>query len=253
MCVHACVRACVRAIKPTMPPSPAGSDSGFHGIMAGMAGRPGSEFFRPGVTGRAAAQHLETHTRSQTPHFMSYPMDMIWILQHQVYFLAKCHIHVISMSYLFFKKDIFGYTWYILNEKNCIWYIPGISFHVICHAYPCPIHVISLSGCLAPEIQQEIALWFEFCIPRHSVHQAQQDLFATATRADSSFASCLGWGRRRGGLLRAGGPSRRRGRLVAGSAGGGSAGVWGFLGVRDSGRALGAGTLLAPVMPSTPS
>ena len=59
--------------------------------------------------------HLETHTRSQTPHFMSYPMDMTWILQHQVYFLAKCHIHVISMSYLFFKKDMFGYTWYILN------------------------------------------------------------------------------------------------------------------------------------------
>ena len=29
--------------------------------------------------------------------------------------MSKCHIHVISMSYLFFKKDIFGYTWYILN------------------------------------------------------------------------------------------------------------------------------------------
>ena len=53
----------------------------------------------------AHRRHLETHTRSQTPHFMSYPMDMTWIL----YFLAKCHIHVISMSYLFFKKDIFGY------------------------------------------------------------------------------------------------------------------------------------------------
>ena len=49
------------------------------------------------------------------PPFYVYPMDMTWILQHQVYFLAKCHIHVISMSYLFFKKDIFGYTWYILN------------------------------------------------------------------------------------------------------------------------------------------
>ena len=48
--------------------------------------------------GLASSIHLETHTRSQTPHFMSYPMDMTWILQHQVYFLAKCHIHVISMS-----------------------------------------------------------------------------------------------------------------------------------------------------------
>ena len=48
-----------------------------------------------------------------TKHFMSYPMDMTWILQHQLYCLAKCH--VISMTYLFFKKDIFGYTWYIQN------------------------------------------------------------------------------------------------------------------------------------------
>ena len=37
-----------------------------------------------------------------------------------------------------------------------------------------------------------------------------------------------------------------------GSAGGGSAGVWGFLGVQDSARALGAVTSLAPAMPSTP-
>ena len=40
-------------------------------------------------------------------HFMSYPMDMTWILQH--------HIYVIAMSYLIFKKDIYGYTWYFLN------------------------------------------------------------------------------------------------------------------------------------------
>ena len=78
--------------------------------------------------------HLETHTRSvaQTPHFIinfyvvshGYVMDMTWILQHQVYFLAKCHIHVISMSYLFFKKDIFGYTYairgLIKSERSAI-------------------------------------------------------------------------------------------------------------------------------------
>ena len=45
-----------------------------------------------------------------------------------------------SMSYLFFKKDIFGYTWYILNSKNCIWCIPGISFHVRLLAYAIPVH-----------------------------------------------------------------------------------------------------------------
>ena len=42
--------------------------------------------------------HLEPHTRSQNPHFMSYPMDMTWILQHQVYFLAKCHHICFSKS-----------------------------------------------------------------------------------------------------------------------------------------------------------
>ena len=39
----------------------------------------------------------------------------------------------------------------------------------------------------------------------------------------------------------------------AGSAGGGAAGVWGFLGVRDSARALGTVTPLAPATSSTPS
>ena len=67
--------------------------------------------FRSSCNCCVGAMHLETHTRSQTPHFMSYPMDMTT----SGIFLAKCHIHVISMSYLFFKKDIFGYTWYIQN------------------------------------------------------------------------------------------------------------------------------------------
>ena len=37
-----------------------------------------------------------------------YPMDMTWILQHRVYFLAKCHIHVISNPcHIFFSKKIY--------------------------------------------------------------------------------------------------------------------------------------------------
>ena len=167
-------------------------------------------------TGRLC--HLETHNRSQTPHLMSYLMDMTWILQHQVYLLAlayPCHIHVISVV----QKR---YTWIYLiypKQKDCIWYIQGISFHVMRHTYPCPFPVISLSGCLvqaANEIQPEIALWFEFCIPRHGVHHAQQDLFATAARADSSSTPGLGWGRRRRGLLRASGRRLRGGRLRGG-------------------------------------
>ena len=46
--------------------------------------------------------------------------------------------------------------------------------------------------------------------------QAQQDLFATAAPADSSFAPCLGWASRRRGLLRAGRPRRRGGLLFGG-------------------------------------
>ena len=133
-----------------------------------------------------------------------------------------------------------------------------------------PIHVLSMSQVCqvilfrpSNEIQLEIALLSEFCIPQHSVHRAQQDLFATSARADSSFALGLGWGRRRRRLLRAGGPRRRvgywragrrrAGLLVGGVRRGGSAGVWGFLGVLDSARAHGAVTPLAPAKPSTPS
>ena len=81
---------------------------------------------------------LETHTRSQTPHFMSYPMDMTWILQHQVYFLAN----VISMSYpchiCFFKKRyIWIYLVYSKLKKLFLvytWYI--FSCHMLSMSYP---------------------------------------------------------------------------------------------------------------------
>ena len=64
-----------------------------------------------------------------------------------------------GIIFLFQKRYIWIYLGYP-RLKNCIWYIPGISFHVTCHTYPCPIHVISLSGCpvQANEIQPEIAL-----------------------------------------------------------------------------------------------
>ena len=79
--------------------------------------------------------HLETHTRSQTPHFMSYPMDMTWILRHQVYFLAKCHIHVkryiwIYLVYPKLKKLHLVYTWYIFS-----WHMPCLSMSYPCHKF----------------------------------------------------------------------------------------------------------------------
>ena len=51
-----------------------------------------------------------------------------------------CNIHVI---FAFQKRYIWIYLGYP-KLKNCIWYIPGIYFHVICYTYPSPIHVISL-------------------------------------------------------------------------------------------------------------
>ena len=105
-----------------------------------MTARPGS-----GVTETdSESLHLETHTRSQTPHFMSYPMDMTWKLQHQVYFLAKCHIHV-TMSFFhvisfFQKRNIWMYLVYPKLKKLHLvytWYI--ISCHMPClsMSYPC--------------------------------------------------------------------------------------------------------------------
>ena len=94
----------------------------------------------------------------------------------------------------------------------------------MCLAYPC--HNLFLFRRMRPahEIQPIIELWFDFCILQHSVLQAQQDLFATAARADSFFAPGLWWGRCRRGLLRAAGagscapadPRRRRGRQCGG-------------------------------------
>ena len=65
--------------------------------------------------------------------------------------------------------------------------MPCLSMSYPCHKF------VRLSAGFRPsnEIQQEIALLFKFCIPQHSVHQAQQDLFATAAPADSSFAPAL--------------------------------------------------------------
>ena len=90
--------------------------------------------------------HLETHTRSQTPHFMSYPMDMshmAWILQHQVSFgkmSDPCQIHVI---FIFQKRYIWIYQVYPKLKKLHLvyaWYIfschmPYLSMSYSCHKF----------------------------------------------------------------------------------------------------------------------
>ena len=132
---------------------------------------------------------------------MSYPCH--------IFFSKKIYLDM--MVYPKLKKLHLVYTWYIF------------SCHMPCLSMPYPCHkFVRLSGAgPANEIRQEIALRFEFCTPQHSVHQAQQDLFDTAARADSSLAPGLGWGRRRRGLLRAGGPRRRGGSRRGGRRRGG--------------------------------
>ena len=68
---------------------------------------------------RVTVQVTKRRSLSESNTLKPIPMDMTWILKHQICLLAKCHIHVISMSYLYFKNDIFGYTWYFLNWKKC--------------------------------------------------------------------------------------------------------------------------------------
>ena len=77
-------------------------------------------------------------------------MDMTGILQHKVYLLAKCHIHLISMSYPFLKKDhdIWIYLVYSKLKKLHLvysWYI--FSCHMPCLSMSYPCHkFVRLSG-----------------------------------------------------------------------------------------------------------
>ena len=59
-------------------------------------------------------------------------------------------------------------------------------------SYPCHKFVRLSGSGPANEIQQEIALQFKFCIPLHSVHQAQQDLFATSSALTPALPPALG-------------------------------------------------------------
>ena len=134
------------------------------------------------------------------------------------------------------------------TSKRCTRYIPSVIFSgleqhvpVIFRAYPCYNFFLFRGIRPANEIQQVIDLLFNICIPRHSVHQGQQDFFATGAPVGS-----LGSPPPR--PLKPGTASS-----CAGAAGAGAADVGGFLGVRASARGLGAFIQLAPAMPSNSS
>ena len=97
-------------------------------------------------------------------------------------------------------------------------YLSGSELHVpvMCLAYPC--HNLFRFRRMRPanEIQPVIELQFDFCIPLHSVHQAQQDLFASCAPA-GFFARCLRRCRRRRGGRRRRQQRRRRRPPVQGA------------------------------------
>ena len=189
----------------------------------------------------------------------------------------SCHIHVISdfqkryiwinLVYPKLKKLHLVYTRYIFS---C--HMPYLSMSYPCHKF------VRLSGSLQLHALKWNSAWK--CIAVRVLHTTAQRSSSTTRFIHHHRARGLllcplpWWGRRQRGLLRASGPPQARAPAGAGAAGtgsagavaagtgasssagsacGGSAGVSGFLGVLDSARTLGAVTLLAPAMPSTPS
>ena len=117
-----------------------------------------------------------------------------------------CHILVITKL----EKDILDKYQSVPNLKEICQtsirytrYIPNASFlagNRMFQSYALHIPVPVPLNAAANEIQPVIELWFDFCIPLHSVHQAQagqHDLFATGSPVGSF--SHLRLGRRRGG------------------------------------------------------
>ena len=167
------------------------------------------------------------------------------------YLLSICQILVISLSYPNKKKTSSWHTWYIpISAKTrkdmpklkkmcevyteCIFSGSKLHLPVISLAYPCHNCFLFRGMRSTNEIQPVIESLFDFCIPWHSIHQAQQDLFANGAPA-GSFARHRR-GRRRRGLRHRGVLLRR---TCAGAACAGAADVGGFLGVLASARGLG--------------
>ena len=116
---------------------------------------------RPAASRRGTESHMETHTRSQTPHFMSYSHGYVMDITTSGIFFNKmsypCHIHVISdfqkryiwidLVYPKLKKLHLVYTWYIFS---C--HMPCLSMSYPCHKFV-RLSCVSLSGCPAIKIR----------------------------------------------------------------------------------------------------
>ena len=127
-----------------------------------------------------------------------------------------CHIHVISffqkryiwiyLVYPKLKKLHLVYTWYIF-----LCHMPCLSMSYPCHKF------VRLSGS-GPQMKFSRKLHCGSSSAYHGTAFIKHNkIYLPPPRAwTPPLPHGLGWGRRRRGLLRARGPSRRGGRLVGG-------------------------------------
>ena len=179
---------------------------------------------------------------------MSYPCH-IRVHVISVTSFSPCHIHVIY----FFKKDLVLYP---KLKKLHLVDTTAISSHVICRR-AIPIHALSMSyvcQCVrlsgsGPQMKFSRKLHCGSSSAYHGTAFIKHNkIYLPKPRArNPPLPPALG-----GDPAGAGSCAPAGTCLSVGSAGEGSAGVWGFLGVLDSARALCAVTPLAPAMPSTP-
>ena len=99
-----------------------------------------------------------------------------------------------------------------------------MSYAIPILSYPC--HKFVRLSCSGPQMKFSRTLHCGSSFALHNVQQAQQDLFATTARADSSLPPALGWDAAGAGSCapadpRLRGGRRRGGQLVGGSACGG--------------------------------
>ena len=185
--------------------------------------------------------HLESRTSSQVPPFfvicLSYACHTNSFFISLVDLSYPCHILVITKL----EKDIPGVYQSVPNlQKICqtskrdTGYMPytdcifsGSELHVpvICLAYPC--HNFFQFRRMQRHCSQQMKFsrelnCFDFCIPRHDVHQAQQELFAAGMPA-GSLARGLRRVRQRSGPAAL--ASSGAGAAGAGTAGAGAAGA----------------------------
>ena len=170
--------------------------------------------------------------------------------------MAKCHIHVISMSYFFSQKR---YIWINLAYPKLkkvhlvyTWYIFSCHMPCLSMSYPCHMFV-GLSGS-DPQVKFSRKLHSSSSSAYHGTAFIKHNKIylplprqQTPPLPPALGGDAAGAGSSRQRTPPARGPARWRGPPA-----GGAAGVWGFLGVQDSARALGTVTSLAPAMPSTP-